>query len=113
MGWHAEANRGEAGGDNEGDCGQLLDHKRQRAGPEAAGQAVGDVGPDGDQRMHHLDRGNVDDQRAGCGATFDSIDAGYGLGIQRVGAQAIHGFRWEGDETSGAEQAGGGGDLGL
>ena len=72
---------------------------------------IGSVGPSGDQRLCHFDRRHVDNERAGCRTTFYGVDAGYGFGVQRIGAKTVDRFSGECDQSAGAEQAGGMFDL--
>ena len=119
MSGHAQAYGGEAGGDHEGNGGEgsrpYVSRRKdqgQGTGPELLSQLGGSFRPSGDQGLRHFYRGYVDDERTGCGTPLYSIDAGHGFGVQRVGAQTIHGFGGESDQTSGAEEAGGVFDLG-
>ena len=109
---HPQADGSQAGRNNRRNCRLLFEDKCQRAGPEPLREAIGKVGPVCNQRLRHFDGGYVHDQRAGRRAAFHRVDAGYGFGIERVGAQAVYGFGGEGYETSGAQEAGGGFDLG-
>jgi hypothetical protein len=49
----------------------------------------------------------VDDERAGGGPAFDSVDAGHGFGVEGVGSETVDSFGGEGDEAAGAEELGG------
>jgi hypothetical protein len=46
----------------------------------------------------------VDDEGTGGGPEFDSVDAGYGFGVQGVGSETVDGFGGEGDKAAGAEE---------
>ena len=89
---HAQADRGQTGGDDVRNSGALRDHQRQRAGPVAARKGFGRVRPDGGQGARHLDGIDVDDQRAGPRAALGGEDARHRGGVQRVGAQAVDRF---------------------
>ena len=54
-----------------------------------------------------LDAGNVNDERAGGGATLEGIDFADCRGIKRVGTEAVDGFRRKDDQAAGAENLSG------
>ena len=56
--------------------------------------------------------GVVADEGVEVGAALGLEDAGDGLGLGCVGAEAVDGFGLEGDEVAGLEEAGGFGDAG-
>jgi hypothetical protein len=83
------------------------EYQSQWAGPELARQAFSGLWPIHNQRLRHFDRCDVDDKGTRARSAFDRIDAGYGFGVEGIGAEPVHGFSRKGDETAGAEKLGG------
>ena len=96
----ADGDRVEPRGHDVGNRRPFREHQRQRAGPESlheppcpsvdAGRIVGDRGG----------VRNVDDQRVEARAVLDGIDVRHGPGVERVGAEPVHGFRRKGHEAA-------------
>lgn len=95
---HSDRYRVEARGNNAGNAvrGSRQD-KRQGPRPEFLGELFRGVGPPGHERFRHVDRSDVNDERAGGRTSFDCINARYGLGIKGIGAKAVNGFGGKGD----------------
>ncbi len=56
----------------------------------------------------------MDNQRVEAGPAFDLEDARHSVLLRGIGAEAIDGFGWEGDNTAGAQPLRRGGDgLGV
>ena len=53
----------------------------------------------------------MNDEGTGGGSAFDGVDARYGIGVESVGSESVHGFGGEGYQASGAEKAGSVGDF--
>ena len=59
------------------------------------------------QRLDALDPIHQHEQRLGLGAALDAEDALHGLGVERVGTEAVEALRGEGHEATGLEHRGG------
>ena len=94
---------GESGGDDIGDVSGFRKHQREGSGPPALGEFFCFARPLGDQSPRHLDGRSVDDQRAGFRAAFQFENFCDGGSVERVRAQAVNGFRGEGDQAAVAE----------
>src|SRR5207245_1085415 len=75
--------------------------------PETLGQALGDIGPVGDELPGVIRLGDVDDQRIVGGPALGAKDTGDGRGVESIGAEAIDGFGGKGDEAAAAQHTSG------
>ena len=73
------------------------EHKRQRAGPERFGQAVGHDVPD-NVSMGCFDIGDMDDKRVEGRPAFGSVNSGDRSSGPGISTQPIDRFGWEGDK---------------
>src|SRR5208282_1530921 len=94
---HAQPDGGETRGGVIGNYGFLRNHECERAGPVFAGEALGFWRPNGGELARLLDASHMHDERAGGGAALERIDSVNRRGIERVGTEAVDGFRWEND----------------
>ncbi len=105
MGRHPHRHRIETGAEQQRQAGlrPARQHKRQRAGPEAAGNLFR-------QRveMRDLLRGfklcHMHDQRVELRSPLGGEDTGHRPFIRRIRAEAVNGFGGEGDELPGAQK---------
>ena len=121
MSGHADADERAAGGDGiRHGCG-ARQQKGERAGPEGMHEAMCGGGQSRNQIAEHGvlrgDAGDVDADGVPGGTALGLKDARDGGGVKRVCAEAVDGFRWEGDESAaakdfrGADERDGGGGI--
>ena len=107
---HAHADERSTGGDRIGHRGVAGKQQGERARPESGHQLARrrwdlrrpgvEHGVDGDGT------GDVDDDRIPRGALLGGEDARDGCGVEGVGAQAVDGLRWQGNQSSVAQNLG-------
>ena len=89
-------------------------NQREGTGPEGLGERVAAVIP-GVWRDHSGGVGFIDhvgDQWIVRWPAFEFVDLFQGAGVEGVGAEAVHGFGGHGDDTTGAQDSRGEGDVG-
>ena len=115
VGGNTDAYEGASGGDSVRDACAAWKKEGERAGPEGADEGV-DAGCQGEGDLSECRKlrrvGDVDDERVPGGALLGDEDAGYGVGVESVGAKAVDGFRGEGYGFSGSQDRGGAGHVG-
>ena len=86
-------------------------HERERTGPAGARRAAR-RGPASRATSARAaaDVGHVHDHRIPRRSPLGRVDARHRLGVERVGAQAVHGLGGEGDELTALQSLGGVGD---
>jgi hypothetical protein len=108
MGGHAHRHGVEARPRQIADRVRLADGRDQGQGtrPELLGQSQRPLVEDGDP-ARRLDVGDMGDQRVEPWPALGLEDGGYGLGIRRVGGQAVDRFGRQDDEAALAKRLGG------
>jgi len=107
MGGHAKTNEGAAGCDLVGDGEAAGQEQGEGAGPESVHQAVRGRGDGGGECLGHDHSGDVDNHRIPGGAFLGGKDAGDGVAVESMGAEAVDRFCGQSDEAAGHKNAAG------
>src|ERR1041384_6666452 len=104
---HTQRDGGASGGYLVGHACGAFDDERERAGPELLRECVEQRRRVIGERPRHFNPTDVNDEWIPVGTFLCGEDFPDGVGVERVGAEAVHGFRWKRDESARAKHPGG------